>query len=238
VNFVTYKWKAPPGYRSQFGPQQVNIWRRMILRHYVGQARFICVTDDPAGIDSEIEIVPLWNHLRDLKSPHGPGNPACYPRLFGYSEEAEEFFGPRFMATDLDILIAGARDSLNQLVDVPDDFKIWGDTAKNTPYNGSLTLMTAGARKQVWETFDPVESPKRARALGYIGSDQAWIGACLGPGEKKWTAADGVYSYRNEIQHVGGHLPANARIVVFHGSIDPWSPYARARHPWVLENYR
>lgn len=236
--FVTFKWKAPAGYRSTFEAQHVNTWRRMIRRHYVGQAEFVCVTDDPRGIDADIRIVPLWDHLRALPSPHGHGNPACYPRLYAYSDAAEALFGPRFMVTDLDILVAGEADSMNRLVDVPHDFVIWGDTAKGTPYNGSLTLMTAGARKQVWDEFDPIESPKRARALGYIGSDQAWIGACLGRGEKKWTAADGVYSYRNEIQHKGGHLPPNARIVVFHGSVDPWSPGARARHAWVRENYR
>lgn len=236
--FGTYKWKPPPGYRSAFGPDQVNIWRRMIRRHYQGPAEFVCVTDDPAGIDPEIRTVPLWDHHRQVPSPHGAGNPACYPRLYHYSEDAEDIFGPRFMITDLDILVAGERDSMNRLVDVPHDFVIWGDTAKGTPYNGSLTLLTAGARKQVWEEFDPIESPKRSRALGYIGSDQAWIATCLGKGERKWTSADGVYSYRNEIQHKGGQLPPGARIVVFHGSVDPWSPGARARHAWVREHYR
>lgn len=236
--FVTFKWKPALNYRSSFAPETVNTWARMIRRHYRGEVRLICVTDDPAGIGEGVEVLPLWEHHRKLQSPHGAGNPACYPRLFCYSEEAGELFGPRFMVTDLDILICGEPDSLNRLVDVPHDFVIWGDTAKGTPYNGSLTLMTAGARKQVWEQFDPIESPKRARALGYIGSDQAWIGACLGRGEQMWTARDGVYSYRNEIQHRGGRLPPNARIVVFHGSVDPWSPHARACHVWVREHYR
>lgn len=235
MEFVTYKWKPPAGYRSEFGPQTVNILWRMLRRWYRGPCRLTCVTDDPAGIDAAVRIVPLWDHLRKIPSPHGPGNPSCYPRLWQYSEAAGEVFGPRFMVWDLDVVIC---DWLNPLVDVPHDFVIWGDTAKNTPYNGSLTLMTAGARRQVWDRFDPVESPKRARALGYIGSDQAWIGACLGPGEKKWTAKDGVYSYRNEIQHKGGQLPQGAKIVVFHGSVDPWSQVARARHHWVREFYR
>jgi hypothetical protein len=238
VIFGTFKWKAPAHYRSEFGPETVNTWRRMIRRHYQGPAEFVCVTDDPDGIDKGIRVEKLWDHHRKVPSPHGAGNPSCYPRLYAYSAEAEAIFGPRFMLTDLDIVVAGEPDSINRLVDVPEDFKIWGDTAKGTPYNGSLTLMTAGARRQVWDTFDPIESPKRGRDLGYIGSDQAWIAACLGPNERKWTAKDGVYSYRNEIQHKDGHLPAGARIVVFHGSVDPWSPSARARHPWVREHYR
>lgn len=237
--FVTYKWRSPVGYRSTFTAQHVNIWRNMIRRHYVGDAEFVCITDDGAGIDPDIRVIPLWDHLRKLPSPHGAGNPACYPRLYGYSADMADIIGPRFTVTDLDILVCGEKDSMNRLVDVPDDFKIWGDTAKGTPYNGSLTLMTAGARRQVWEDFDPVESPRRARALGYIGSDQAWIGACLGPGERKWTRADGVYSYRNEIGPRGpGPLPDNARIVIFHGFYDPWHPTMRAKHEWVRRHYR
>jgi hypothetical protein len=101
-----------------------------------------------------------------------------------------------------------------------------------------MVLMDAGARSQVYDTFDPVESPKKGRALGYIGSDQAWVGACLGPNEKKWTARDGVYSYRNEIAPKGGVLPHNARIVIFHGHVDPWQSATKTRHKWVREHYR
>ena len=64
MHFVTYKWKPPPGYRSEFVAERVNTWRRGILRHYVGRAQFTCVTDDPAGIDPEIRCLPLWDHHR------------------------------------------------------------------------------------------------------------------------------------------------------------------------------
>lgn len=235
MEFVCFKWKPATHYRSNFGPEHVNTLWKMLRRHYEGPARLTCVTDDPAGIDKEIRVMPLWKDHAKLASPHGAGNPSCYRRLRAWGAEAEEWFGPRFMTLDLDVVITG---NLNPLVDVPEDFRIWGDTAKGTPYNGSLVLMTAGARRQVWDKFDPVKSPARGQALGYIGSDQAWIAACLGPNEKKWTSKDGVYSYRNEIQHKEGRLPAGARIVVFHGSVDPWSPAARARHDWVREHYR
>lgn len=235
MEFVCFKWAPAPGYRSEFGAATVNTLWSMIRRNYDGPARLTCVTDDGAGISDAVRVFPLWQDHAKLASPHGIGNPSCYRRLRAWASDAEEWFGPRFMLLDLDIVITA---KLNPLVDVPDDFRIWGDTAKGTPYNGSLVLMTAGARAKVWDSFDPIESPKRGRALGYIGSDQAWIAACLGPNEKKWTAKDGVYSYRNEIQHKGGALPPGARIVVFHGSVDPWSPSARARYAWVREHYR
>ena len=43
---------------------------------------------------------------------------------------------------------------------------------------------------------------------------------CLGTGEAKWTARDGVYSFRNQIQPPRGKgaLPPGARVVFFHGA--------------------
>jgi hypothetical protein len=235
MEFVCFKWKPPQHYRSEFGPDQPNTLWKMIRRNYTGPARLTCVTDDPVGISPEINVLPLWDTFCKLPSPHGGLNPACYRRLPAWGEAAREWFGPRFVMIDLDVCIVG---NINPVVDVPEDFRMWGDTAKGTPYNGSLVLMNAGARKQVFEDFDPVESPKKGRALGYIGSDQAWIGACLGPNEKKWTARDGVYSFRNEIAPRGGVLPPDARIVIFHGSVDPWHPNARMRYRWIREHYR
>lgn len=233
--FVTFKWRPKPGYRSHFGAEQVNTLWSMLGRNYDGPCRLTCITDDAAGISREVRVIPLWEFGAKLESPHGAGNPSCYRRLPIYGEKGRELIGPRFMTWDLDVLICR---NINPIVDVPEDFRIWGDTAKGTPYNGSLMLQTACARRKVWDEFDPVESPKRGRALGYIGSDQAWIAACLGPNERKWTRADGVYSYRNEIARIGtGLLPTDARIVVFHGFYDPWHPTMRAKHPWVRRHY-
>lgn len=234
-----FKWRPPPGYRSKFEGAYVNTLRNMVARHLHIPHQFFCVTDDPSGIDEDVRIIPLWEMFGDLKSPHvsptGTVQPSCYRRLPLWGKDARELIGRRMLLLDLDIVIC--RD-ITPIIDIPDDFKIWGDTAKNTPYNGSLVLMDAGARAQVYDTFDPIESPKRGRALGYIGSDQAWIGACLGPGEKKFGPKDGVYSYRNEIAPKGGILPPNARIVVFHGHVDPWQPTTQTRHRWVREHYR
>lgn len=234
LSFVTWKWKPAGTYRSTFGPETVNTLRRMVARHYGGPHRFILVTDDPAGVDPGIEIVPLWKEFSTLPSPHGRGQPSCYRRLKMFSAEAAHWFGPRFVSMDLDCVITG---DLSPIVDRPEEFCIWGDTNPTTPYNGSLVLMSAGARRQVYDDFDPARSPLIAKRLGYFGSDQAWIGARLGPGEAKWTAAEGVYSFRNQILPIGGRLPDNARIVIFHGRVDPWSGEAQ-KLDWVREHYR
>jgi hypothetical protein len=235
LSVVCWKWKPAAGYRSEFGATQVNVLRAMVARHLKLPHRFICVTDDPAGIAPGIEIVKLWDDFATLPSPHGGLNPSCYRRLRAFSAEAGKWFGPRFVSMDLDTVIVG---DITPLVDRPEDFVIWGDTNPTTPYNGGFWLLRAGTRTKVWTGFDPKASPASARALGYFGSDQAWIGAALGPDEAKWSTADGVYSYRVHVQPALGMLPRNARIVFFHGRHDPWQPAVQRSSPWIRHHYR
>lgn len=234
MEFVCLKWRPHQNYRSKFGPETVNVLRSMLERHYHAPHRLTCITDDPAGIDARVRVLPLWTDFAHLQSPHGTAYPSCYRRLKLFSAEAADFIGPRFVVLDLDVVICA---DVTPLFAEDVDFKIWGDTAKGTPYNGSLWMLKAGARRQVWDEFDPLTSPKRSLALGYIGSDQGWIGACLGPNEPKWSTRDGVYSYRNHVQRAGYLLPTNARMIIFHGGVDPWIAQAQ-RMAWVRKHYR
>ena len=236
LSVVCWKWKPTHRrYRSTFGPETVNVLASMVKRHYKQPHKFICVTDDPVGIDPDVHVIKLWKEHADVPSPHGTLNPSCYRRLRAFSLEAEAMFGRRFVSLDLDCVIV---DDMTPVWDRPEEFVIWGDTNPTTPYNGSMFLLTAGTRTKVWDKFDPVYSPLRGRSLGYWGSDQAWIAAVLGPNEKRWTRADGVLSYRNEIlSKNGGNLPAGARIVFFHGRHDPWHADVQRRHDWVRNNW-
>jgi hypothetical protein len=235
LTVVCWRWQPMEGYRSTFGPETVNVLRRMVARHYPHPHRFVCVTDDVEGLDPAIDIVPLWNDYADLPSPAGGKNPSCYRRLRAFAPDIGDVFGPRFVSLDLDCVIVG---DLTPLWDRPEDFVIWGDTNPSTFYNGSMFLMTAGARARVWTEFNPARSPQLAKAAGHFGSDQGWISYCLGPHEAKWSRADGVYSYRNDLAPNGAsNLPADARITLWHGSVDPWTPNGQ-RLGWVREHYR
>ncbi len=233
LSVVCWKWKPPEGYRSSFGAEAVNTLRRMVARHYAKPHRFICVTNDAHGLDPNVIVVPDREDFKDVQSPHGGKNPSCYRRLRLFAADAGETFGQRFVSLDLDCVIV--RD-MSPVWDRPEEFVIWGDTNPRTLYNGSMFLMKAGARRKVWEKFDPLRSPAEAQASGNFGSDQAWISYCLGRGEAKWSRSDGVYSFRNEIQRTGGALPGNARIVMFHGLHDPWSQVPQ-RLSWVRQHW-
>lgn len=235
LTVVTWKWPPAVGYRSTFGPETVNTLRAMVRRHYPHPHRFVCVTRETNGLDPDVEVREPWDDFAHVPSPHGAKNPSCYRRLRLFHPDAAQWFGGRFVSLDLDVVITG---DVTSLWHRPEDVVFWGDTNPRTHYNGSMVLMTAGARPHVWQDFDPACSPRLAMASGAWGSDQGWISYRLGGQEAKWSRADGVYSFRNDIAAAGRTLPPNCRLVVFHGRHDPWSSYVQANYPWVRAHYR
>lgn len=243
LEVVCWKWKPPRGYRSHFGPETVNVLRRMVQRNLSLPHRFSCITDDAEGIDPEVRIIPLWDDFAQVPNPSSPRNPTCYRRLKMFSPEAKDLIGEKIVSMDLDVVITG---DLTPLFDHDHDFAIWGGQTVNPNgrgpvynwFNGSLMMLKAGTRTKVWTDFDPKTSPAKAHQAGCRGSDQGWISYCLGRSEKTWGRADGVLSYRNHILPEGGKLPAGARIVAFHGQYDPWMPHVQQRTPWIARHYQ
>jgi hypothetical protein len=243
LDIVCWKWKPAARYRSQFGPETVNVLQRMVARHLRLPYRFSCITDDATGIDPSVRIIPLWSTYGGLINPSGAHNPSCYRRLRMFSSEARELIGERIVSLDLDVVITG---DITSVFDRDEDFIIWGGQSvqpgTKVPfcwYNGSTMMLRAGTRLKVWDEFDPQVSPMRAHRANSRGSDQGWISYCLGPGERIWTDRDGLYSFRNQVAtRRGGRLPADARMIMFHGKVDPWSPEAVKISPWIKEHYQ
>lgn len=234
---VTWKWRGSSGYRSTFTAQTVNTLFSMVRRHYPHPFRAICVTDDAEGIDPSVEVLPAWNDYADVPSPHGGRNPSCYRRLRLFHPDAAQWFGQRFVSLDLDTVVTG---DLVTLWDRSEDVVFWGDTnpQPGSHYNGSMMLVKAGSRPQVWNDFDPEVSPRQSLKARCYGSDQGWISYKLGRGEARWGPRDGVYSFRNHIAQDATRLPENARIVFFHGCHDPWDRWTQANCPWVRTHYQ
>lgn len=233
---VCFRWTPLPGYRSKFGPQTVTVLRNMVRRHYTHPHRFVCITDRPEEIDADIDTIPLWPDYRDVLSPHGRHSPSCYRRLKLFAPEMGELLGSRFVWLDLDTVVVG---DLTALWNRKEDFVIWADAGVSPKnfYNGSMCLMTAGARPQVWTDFNPKTSPMQAYRGGSWGSDQGWISFKLGRGEATWNKSHGVYSWRMHLEGKSDVLPKDARIVMFHGQTDPDSPKAQ-RVEWIRRNYQ
>lgn len=210
----------------------MNTLQSMVSRNLKIDHRFVCVTDDPSGI--ACDTVPLWDEPKIILPR---GKPNCYRRLKAFAPDAKDIFGTEWLLSlDLDTVIV---DDITDLVTskMSKPFTIWGDTAKNTLYNGSMWLLKLGSHPDVWTDL-PRDPHAVTRARNIIGSDQAWISHKLGPGQPTWGTSDGVYSYRVHLKSGLTGLPDNAKIVFFHGRIDPWDNIAKAKSPWISDFYK
>lgn len=233
LTVACWRWMSPVGYRSVFAPETVYALRDMVKRHLSVPHRFLCVTDRPEELRG-VETVRLWDDCAAIPSPFGRHNPSCYRRLKLFAADAGKVFGERVVSLDLDTVIV--RD-ITPLFDTDVDFKIWGCSDYPTQwFNGSLFLLKTGSHPEVWSRFDPETSPDISKRAGCFGSDQGWIRYVLGNHVPTWGEKDGVYSYRKHLAPRGGHLPENARVVCFHGKMDPWH-YAAQQVPWIRANY-
>lgn len=231
ITVVFWKWHKA-GYRSVFGAEQVNVAASMVRRNTTLPVRFLCVTDDPEGV--EIETVPLWpNPCTEYGSSSAPN---CFVRLKAFDPAIRAVFGDRFIWLDLDLVILG---NIDHILGSSYDFAMWGDTRHNGQFNGSLCLMDAGARPQVWTGFRGVESHNEAKKAGFFGSDQGWISYATECNGYKFGAAEGVYSFGIHMLDRGVKSPPkDARIVFFHGQYDPWVGSVQDKNPWIKEYYK
>lgn len=236
LEVVSWLWRPHRIYRSQFTPTHVNVLKNMVMRNYPHPHRFNCITDQTEGFDPEIRLIPLWDDCAEMTSDFGSIAPSCYRRLKAFSSEMKELIGERFVSLDLDCIVCG---DLSPLWNRGDEFVVWAATARQTPYNGSMWLMTAGSRAHVWDLFksNPRRSVNLASRSGFFGTDQAWMNYALGPHEAHWDEHDGVYSFRQHILNGNKSLAQDARIVMFEGNHDPDHPEVQSSHPWVREFY-
>jgi hypothetical protein len=239
INIVTFKWnRILTGFQlpsiCDYTSKHVNILHNSIKRNITVPYRFICITDDPTGIDSDIEIVELWDKYKSLGG--------CYNRLYLFSKDMKSLIGDRILSIDLDVVITA---NIDEIVSRTEDFVMneynieANKNATHQYYNGSLVLMNAGARSKVWKHFhnpgslEVLEHRRKRNEL--VGTDQAWISHLLGPTEETFTPEyDGVYDFRKiPVKHI---LPNNAKMVFFHGKRDP-STLVHS-YEWIREHWR
>lgn len=228
LTVVFMKWFDPNGRwnkRFIYGPEHVNRARRMVDRHLKVPHRFVLVTNDAAGIDSDITIVPLRPDLLALGHR--------WPKMILFAPEARELFGQRLLYLDIDLVIVG---DITPLIS-HHNFRILRAFTRRMPYNSSMMLLRTGSRDQVWRDFKPEHAADLVEENGISASDQYWIAKSLGDREATWGEDNGVILYRRKI-HGEAPLPPTARIVFFPGPVDPSMPDLQQAHPWIRENWR
>jgi hypothetical protein len=188
VKVVAFKWQRP-GYRSTFDAAKVNTHFRTWWRHSTVPFEAVCITDDPAGLDSAITAVPIW----DCPVPnYGGGNePNCFRRLKLFDADFP------WIWTDLDGFVCG---NVDHILSDPAEFRIWRPDGGRSKCNGSLVSHKPGARRHFWTSFDPSQIGSVAEfreKTQHLGSDQAWIASHLTENDQFFGQSDGVYAFRS-----------------------------------------
>lgn len=229
ITVLTWLWSQPEG-RTKFTTDHVWIWADMVSRNLAMPHRLACVTtakDLPPNVD---RIDPPGD-FETIQPNWGPRKPNCYRRLSMFRRDAAKIFGERFVCMDLDCVIGG---QLDPLFDRPHDLILFKGTHPSRPYNGSMMLIEAGCRPNVYEDF----TAEGAKLSGekFVGSDQAWLMHKLGRGEKVWSERDRVFFYGPLYRGLAKKV--KPLVLFFPGKIKPWTIAPINIDPFTTNNYR
>lgn len=213
VTFLFDGWRHKAQGEIVFTKDHVNNVYRQYQKHLTIPHRFVCVTDQPEGIECEtydIEDFPTWPEV----APTGWDNRASdFFRLALFTDFGKQF-GERILMTDLDIWVKGNIDHLI----TEHDFRI---LACPYGYCTALWLHRTGTRPELAEynpdTWTAEVEQLKAEGRFVCGSDQSVVNARAGD-EATFDEKDGVYLIRVS-QHT---IPDDACIAMFYGTMKPW----------------
>ncbi len=158
----------------------------------------------------------------------------CFARLRLFDPEYQKWIGAddRIVCMDLDLVVTGP---LDDILDRKADFSIVQgiNTTNPCPYNGSMWMIKAGYRPDVWSDFSLDAASRIPRHA--FPDDQGWFWEKI-PEDYAgvFSPVGGVYGFKKKGWPSGDGLPANARVVAFPGWRDP----SKFQHlPWVLEHW-
>lgn len=212
----------------------MNVLRQAVADFYPEPHRFICITDDAAGLDSRVEAVAL--PVADkVPRARGRGSPSCYVRLWAFSREAAAILGPRVVSIDLDVVIL---DDLRPLFNRPGDFVAWSDPSNSKfRYQGGFWIMQTGTRTHVWDDFPGAdEAYRRSTGAGLNGTDQGWMSYIMSD-EAIVDKRDGIWKMKDwDRQRRGAEHPI--RMVQMLGQHAPWGGTCKQRYPSLHEQWQ
>lgn len=182
------------------GAEYVNRLYRGVSRNLREgyEAKFICFTDDPAGLDAGIETREIPPGLRGWWAKLGLFKPGLFPD------------GERIVYFDLDTVIV--RD-IDAIVDYAGPFAMLRDIYRLDGLGSGVMLWPSGWGAHIWETFEKVGLPEIA------GGDQEWIERHAPEALRLQDIYKGAFrSYKADCEK---GLPDDAKVVCFHGEPRP-----------------
>lgn len=223
LTVVTWKWGRTP-----FTNEHVNRMRSMLERNLHIPHRMLCLTDDSAGIDGRVYCHPLPLEFA--------GSFRCRRRMWQYSKDRIDLFGPRFLSIDLDLVLTADIAPLVQRAEPLVMFRV----GYANVLSGSFILCDTGYLHGAYEAYarDPVGYPKLTGLQN--ASDQAMLNYYLrGRQVAQWKERDGFTVFfgagYERFEHLGvgpnrPKLPPGTRVVVL-GS-DDLSALRDPRYEW------
>lgn len=236
---------------SRYGAHYVNRLYASCRRHLASEFQFVCFTDNPDGLVPGVDTRPLppfeapdrilWQSWRKLS--------------LWRSDLPSDLRARDALFLDLDVVVVGALDAFfgyrRGHFAVIENWTRKGHNVGNT----SVFRYTVGGYSHIYEAFH------RDQAEGTIkvSTEQEYISRHLTPGQQVFWPKPWVRSFKEELVPVWPVrfwkqpvLPADARIVAFHGKPDP-DEAARGEWPapllkktykvvlpaaWITEHWR
>lgn len=224
VLILTMKWG------TLYGAEDVNRLARQVRRHLRRPCRFICMTDDPAGIGEGVETLPL----PALDLPPGSGD-TRWRKLALFNRDLHGLAGTALFL-DLDLIVTGGLDPFfdhpGEVVILRDDdlfrakplrrINAARDQFLHMVGNTSVFRYRIGAHPEVVESYlaDPAAAARRYEHEQQLVSDILNRHGRLSYWPPGWCV-----SFKNDCVGRGlaswcgnPELPPGARIVLFAGS--------------------
>ena len=230
-NVLCVKWG------NKFSAEYVNKLYSMVERHLSLPHRFVCLTEDPTGLNSEIETKPLLR--KELKH--------SYTKFELFEKELHDITG-QILFLDLDVVINNSIDDL--FLFEPDakfvgikDWQVGCINASCMRFNvGEHSYIIENwfealrTRFTVEEYFDPSLNGKKN-----LYHDLNSFPPTVYRGDQEWTTnqlkdhnVDITYYPSDWLQSYTCGYDMNAKVVVFHGTPKPHE----VENTWVKENWR
>lgn len=161
-NVVCAKWG------DYYGPEYVNILYSMVERNTTEPFRFICLTDNPAGVRDEVECMPISN----TKNLEG-----WWAKIGFFQSPLGDIEGP-VLSIDLDMVIV---DNIDCFFDYePNEFCMKWDYAGHG-HSSCVMRFTAGGHGHIYDNLhmNKEEFATHNTEVGFkqkkYWGDQAWI---------------------------------------------------------------
>lgn len=223
---------------NKYTSDYVNKLYNMVKRNCTLDYEFVCLTENPKGINPDVKILPLPDGLS-----------GWWYKPYMYSKELP--INGTILYLDLDVVISGNIDKLftyetYKWCTIRDFTRAM--RPKWNKYNSSVVRFKTGELDKVWKKF--IENPKKVQKQFF--GDQDWLFEATRDNQALLFPDNWIQSWKWEIRKTKDFAPGGIKgnrklktienvipsneccICVFHGDPNPHN----CEDPWVVDNWR